>query len=110
MKNIYIPTVNKTGSIRKTLDRFLKLFALPVILAFVFSNILSAQVAVDNTSFGSSVTTSPITVSHTTGTGSDRLMLVGVSTRDRTVSGVTYRGIPLTLVGAQTSNNNAKTA
>jgi len=58
----------------------------------------------------SSVTSlvSPVTVSHTTGTGSNRLMLVGISQKNRTVSSVLYGTTPLTLVGENISNNNAR--
>jgi uncharacterized repeat protein (TIGR01451 family) len=54
------------------------------------------------------------TVSHTTGTNANRLMLVGVSTRQRTIAipaageetlNVTYGGDPLIFVGSQTTQD-----
>ena len=55
-------------------------------------------------------TGTPITVSHTTGTGANRLMLVGISQKNRTVTGVTYGATPLTLVGENNINGNARIA
>jgi hypothetical protein len=54
--------------------------------------------------------TGPVTLSHTTGTENNRLMLVGISQRNRLVSSVTYGGVPLTLVGENNSNANARIA
>jgi hypothetical protein len=51
-----------------------------------------------------------ITVAHTTGTGSNRLMLVGISQKNKTVTSVTYGGVPLTLVVENNSNGNARVA
>ena len=112
MKNLYAIHyyINTAAAKPAHLKKLFKLLALQVLMLFAFTLDLYAQVLVDNTSFGSSVTKSPVTVSHTTGTGSDRLMLVGVSTRDRTVTGVTYNRVALIPVGVQTSNNNVKTA
>jgi hypothetical protein len=56
-----------------------------------------ASVAVDNTSSDSGIDSS-MTISHTTGSGADRLMLVGISGFG-TISSVTYGGVSLTLVG-----------
>jgi hypothetical protein len=52
--------------------------------------------------------TSPVTLSHTTGTGANRFMLVGISQRNRTVTSVTYGTTPLTLVGDNNNNGNAR--
>jgi len=59
----------------------------------------AAMIAVDAASQGAT-TTQTLTIPHTTGAGSDRLMLVGVSyDRDGgTVTNVTYNGLPLTRV------------
>jgi hypothetical protein len=59
-------------------------------------------IAVDNSSSGSTDNSASITVSHTT-SGSNRLMLVGISgeLNSDSVSSVTYNGINLTLVGAE---------
>jgi hypothetical protein len=67
------------------------------------------SVAVDATSTGSGNNVSSVTVSHTTTSASDRLLLVGVSmdsTGGRTVTSVTYGGQSLTLVGAQAGGAN----
>jgi len=70
-----------------------------------------AAIAIDNTSTGSGEG-STITVSHTTGSGSNRLMLVGISARRLSdpvgfpvVSGVTYNGVPLSTVGTYQNLN-----
>lgn len=55
-------------------------------------------------------TGTPITISHTTGTGANRLMLVGISQKNRTVTGVTYGSTALTLVGENNINGNARIA
>lgn len=52
----------------------------------------------------------PISVSHTTGAGANRLMLVGISQKNKTVLSVTYGGTPLTLVGDNNINGNARIA
>jgi len=81
--------------------------------AVLASNVTSFQVgsggsgglAVDAVSSGTTSGGSSITISHTTGSGSDRLMLVGVSVNNdnfETVTGVTYNGTEnLTLVGSE---------
>jgi prepilin-type N-terminal cleavage/methylation domain-containing protein len=69
----------------------------------------SCSVVIDNVSSGTTVadTDTTMTVSHATGTGSKRLMLVGISfdnTDYETVTGVTYNGTALELVGARAYN------
>ncbi len=66
-------------------------------------------VTVDATSTGYSNNPgiNTFTVSHTTGIGNNRLMLVGISDKNKLVSSVTYGGIALTLVGESVSNGNA---
>ncbi len=62
----------------------------------------ACTVAVDSTSSGTAIQTQTLTIPHTT-SGSERLMLVGVSLNDNQlekVSSITYDGKPLTLVGA----------
>ncbi len=84
--------------------------ALTVMFLHLTTQSLFAQVTVDNTSSGSASTNvTTITVSHTTGSGTDRLMLVGVSDRENGVISVTYNDDPLSLVGEQISSNNART-
>jgi uncharacterized repeat protein (TIGR01451 family) len=76
----------------------------------------SGVVAVDNASSGSGNTAS-LVISHTTGTGADRLMLVGVSisayTSGSQVTGITYGSQALTLVRTnlltETGNFNPRT-
>ncbi len=71
------------------------------------SGVLSATsptVAVDAVSTGTTITGSSVTISHTTGTGTNRLMLVGVSFQNRggdQITSVTYGGVSLTLQGIQ---------
>jgi hypothetical protein len=64
-------------------------------------------VVMGNLSSTSSTTLTTITLSHTVGTGENRLLMAGISLRDRTVSSVTYGGTAMTLVG--TINNGADT-
>jgi Bacterial Ig domain/Secretion system C-terminal sorting domain len=52
----------------------------------------------------------PIYVSHTTGTGRNRLMLVSISNKNRTVLSVTYGSTPLILVGENNVSANARVA
>jgi hypothetical protein len=47
------------------------------------------------------------TVAHTTGSGYSRLMLVGISNKNKLINSVTYGGTPLTWVGESISNGNA---
>lgn len=70
----------------------------------------STGVAVDATSTGfwSNPNSTSFTVSHTTGAGLNRLMLVGISQKNRLVTSVTYGGTPLTLVGESISSGNAR--
>jgi uncharacterized repeat protein (TIGR01451 family) len=69
--------------------------------------------AVSSQTFTANGTTTPVTLSHTTGTGENRFMLVGISTRQRTIGGltagqetedVTYGGEPLVFVGSNTAD------
>ncbi len=89
------------------------------VTAVLASNVNSFQVTgegccsvvtVDNTSSGSTDGGSSITVSHAT-SGSNRLMLVGVSFNNdilETVTGVTYNGAALTLEGTETNSDDAR--
>jgi len=52
-----------------------------------------------------------LTISHTTGSGADRLMLVGISfvnDQTETVTSVTYNGVALTSVGTVSSSDDAR--
>ena len=66
----------------------------------------TATIAIDHTSTGvnASMTTNTFTVSHPTGSGTNRMMLVGISQEDSQVTGVTYGGVALTLVGKDETN------
>ena len=88
--------------------------------AVLASNVTSFQVgeeggggslAVDNASSGTTASSS-ITISHTTGSGSDRLMLVGVSINNdgyESVSSVTWKGTEnLTRVGYLANSDDAR--
>ena len=63
----------------------------------------AAAVSLDNTTTGSTTSGSSLTVAHTTGSNANRLMLVGISSGDKSVSSVTYGGVLLTLVGTKSS-------
>jgi len=90
--------------------------------AVLASNVTSFQVgeaggggtfAVDNASSGTTAsdTASSITVSHATGSGSNRLMLVGISYNNddyETVTGVTYNGTALSQVGTVNNSDDAR--
>jgi prepilin-type N-terminal cleavage/methylation domain-containing protein len=90
--------------------------------AVLASNVTSFQVgeaggggslAVDNASSGTTAsdTASSMTVSHTTGSGSNRLMLVGISYNNddyETVTSVTYNGTSLTQVGTVNNSDDAR--
>jgi prepilin-type N-terminal cleavage/methylation domain-containing protein len=72
----------------------------------------SGSVTVDNVSSGTTAsnTASSMTVSHTTGSGSYRLMLVGINVNvndDERVTSVTYGGTPLDKVGERNNSNDA---
>ena len=89
--------------------------------AILASNVTSFQVGagggggsvtVDNVSYGTTAsnTDDTMTVSHTTGSGSYRLMLVGINVNvndDERVTSVTYGGTPLDKVGERNNSNDA---
>jgi prepilin-type N-terminal cleavage/methylation domain-containing protein len=69
-------------------------------------------IGVDAVSSGTTAadTDTSMTVAHTTASGSDRLMLVGISYNNdgyETVTGVTYNTVPLTLVGTAARDDDA---
>ncbi|WP_218029039.1 Ig-like domain-containing protein [Segetibacter aerophilus] len=69
-------------------------------------------VVLDNTTTASGRGAS-VTVPHTIGTGTDRLMLVGVSyanTNNPAIQSITYGGVPLTLVGTVKSDGTETVA
>ena len=68
-------------------------------------------IAINNVSTGTTDGPDSITISHTTSSGNDRLMLVGISlqnARMEYVRGVTYNGTPLTLVGTEARDDDSK--
>ena len=69
---------------------------------------LTGQVVFDNAS-QASVNSSTLTWSHTVGSNSNRLLMVGVSIRGAgsTVSSVTYGGVPLTNLTSVSNHDNA---
>jgi len=81
------------------------------IFVFLFcSFLLSAQksfaaitVAFDAKSSASNNNVSSLTFSHTTGTGSDRILIVGVSVEGVNVNSVTYNGAALTRLATRTN-------
>jgi Bacterial Ig domain/Secretion system C-terminal sorting domain len=81
---------------------------IPTIVSNPISTTASGvQVDATTNSIGSSIT---MYTAHTTGTGANRFMLVGISQPNRLVTSVTYAGLPLTLVGENNINNNARVA
>jgi hypothetical protein len=81
---------------------------IPTITSFPLSTTpAGVQVDATSNSIGSSIT---MYTAHTTGTGANRFMLVGISQPNRIVTSVTYAGLPLTLVGENNINNNARVA
>jgi uncharacterized repeat protein (TIGR01451 family) len=90
---------------------------LAVFASFLFAAAsVHAQVAVDSTTSGSNELTgglgTTLTIAHTTA-GANRLMLVGVSMNIRNgttakVSGVTWNGTALTLIGAHNDSGNQR--
>src|SRR5512144_2845276 len=73
--------------------------ALLMLSVFIFSPV-RGQVVADPPSYANG-TTASLTWSHSVGSGSNRLLIVGVSIRkaNRTVSSVTYGGASLSRVG-----------
>ncbi|MCW3082569.1 Ig-like domain-containing protein [Segetibacter sp.] len=72
----------------------------------------NTAVALDYTTSGSGRGAS-VTVSHTVGTGTDRLMLVGISyanTNNPAIQSVTFGGVPLSLVGTVRSDGTETVA
>jgi prepilin-type N-terminal cleavage/methylation domain-containing protein len=81
------------------------------VTSFQMGEVSSGSLTVDAVSSGTTSGGSSITISHTTGSGSDRLMLVGVSMNNdgyETVTGVTYNGTALTLVGSEATTDDAR--
>ncbi|MDW8270403.1 MAG: hypothetical protein RMN24_14680, partial [Anaerolineae bacterium] len=74
----------------------------------------ATTIAVDAVSMGTTANSTSFTLNHTTGAGPNRLMLVGVSINRQTgtsndqVTGMTYAGRPLTLVGAVNDTNSTE--
>ncbi|MFU8844108.1 MAG: Calx-beta domain-containing protein, partial [Bacteroidales bacterium] len=97
---------------QRTKHPFRKTARLILLLGIIFlfsAGSIMAQVVVDNTSSAASTAGSSITLSHTTGSGSDRLLLVGVSNKERDVTSVTYNGVAMTFLGKEMSVKNAYT-
>ncbi len=96
----------------QALDRVHPGMISPVDLTTASSAYLSTSsvIALDNISQTSAGNVISVSVSHTTGTGINRLMLVGVSFQARNVndeiSSVTYGGVPLVRVGIQKNATN----
>ncbi len=84
------------------------LFALICILPSI-QVYAQTQPLVDAVNSGFEVSGTTVMVEHTTANQDNRLMIVSVSSRGRLVSTVTYGGIPLDLLGSETSNSDAYT-
>jgi len=71
----------------------------------------NAAIAIDNTSSDFFNNSSSLSFSHTTGSGSERFMLVGVSLWNEdleSVSSVTYGGVSLTRIGSVQNSNDSR--
>ncbi|MBK9256229.1 MAG: Ig-like domain-containing protein [Saprospiraceae bacterium] len=68
----------------------------------------SSGVVFDNSSNGATTHSSATSfvLSHTVGTNENRLLLVGVSLRSRTVVSASYAGVAMTLVGSRANGSN----
>ncbi len=69
---------------------------------------VGVKVSSTTTGFSANPNANSFTVSHTTGTGNNRLMLVGISQKNKLVNSVTYGGVALTLVGESITSSNAR--
>ena len=81
------------------------------VTSFQMGEVSSGSLTVDAVSSGTTSGGSSITISHTIGSGSDRLMLVGVSMNNdgyETVTGVTWNGTALTPVGTEANDDDAR--
>lgn len=76
------------------------------------SNIVASMNTISTNSSSSSLTTgaSSLTWSHTVASGSDRVLIVGLSVEDTgdTVTSVTYGGTPLSLLGTRVGNQTVE--
>ena len=76
-------------------------------LALAVSGAQAAPPSVDGVVKTGTTQGSSITISHTTGSGSDRLMIVGISLLNdsfETVTSVKYNGVDLTLAGSEVNS------
>ena len=105
--------------IRSRVRKYARVFPGFLALMFVLLAAISstAQVAVDSTSSGTAtiggVGSSTLTIAHTTTNTANRVLIVGVSININNspataVTGITYNGTALTLVGAHNDANNTR--
>jgi hypothetical protein len=73
----------------------------------IFQTAPAISVDATTTGYSANPNANTFTVTHTTGTENNRLMLVGISDKNKIVNSVTYGGTPLTMVGESISNGNA---
>ena len=101
--------LKNTVSLENAWNQVAKATLICFILLLGNIDFLSAQVVLENTSTSTTLST-PAIVSHATGAGFNRLMLVSVSFQPnsgQTVTGITYGGTPLNLVTTRTNGTNA---
>nr|NIO08774.1 hypothetical protein [Deltaproteobacteria bacterium]NIS70884.1 hypothetical protein [Pseudomonadota bacterium] len=88
--------------------------SLAILSTLIFlTGVISAHAAVvlEDVSVGTTEGGSTITIIDHQATGSDRLMLVGVSFNNdsyETITGITFNGVPLTLVGTEANSDDAR--
>jgi uncharacterized repeat protein (TIGR01451 family) len=110
--------VNRTKSSSRRLSKTVGTYPLlPLLFLLCTATFLAGQVAVDATTSSSATMRGAgnhnLTFSHTTTNAANRVLLVGVSMNiaevpAATVTGVTYNGAALTLVGAHNDANNTR--
>jgi hypothetical protein len=101
------------GTIRRnqnSVKTYLALITIIAVFCLAYPSTAEAAVEVDAESSNSTFGTSSITISHTT-SGTNRLMLVGVSLNNdgyEEVTGVTYNSVALTLVGTVANDDDSR--
>jgi len=65
-------------------------------------------VVVQNVTSTSTTSSTTINLSHTINVSDNRLLLVGISLRDRTVNSITYGGVAMTLVGTANRSSDSR--
>mgnify|MGYP001561318198 CR=1 FL=1 len=79
----------------------LRRLALPLMWLAIWTQVAWGQVVFDAAATGTAANAASLTFAHTVGAGgTNRVLIVGVSIDNRTVTGVTYAGVAMTSVGS----------